>query len=148
MRDRACQHRARTSIGPGAASGSGLHQVLPDRVMLFIVFDIEIVLLPATIRWVNARAGRERYSCSRCSYLRVAPRGPTWIEGAGLKNAAWRSWLSTEKAGGYVRKNSLWPATLDWRAVVIEVMATAGPRFDIARFGMERSATPRQADLG
>jgi NADH-quinone oxidoreductase subunit B len=27
-------------------------------------------------------------------------------------------------------------------------MATAGPRFDIARFGMERfSATPRQADL-
>jgi len=30
----------------------------------------------------------------------------------------------------------------------IEMMATAGPRFDIARFGMERfSATPRQADL-
>src|SRR5690348_11148770 len=28
------------------------------------------------------------------------------------------------------------------------MMATAGPRFDIARFGMERfSATPRQADL-
>src|SRR5947209_13606872 len=28
------------------------------------------------------------------------------------------------------------------------MMATAGPRFDLARFGMERfSATPRQADL-
>src|SRR5437016_14163036 len=46
------------------------------------------------------------------------------------------------------RKNSLWPATFGLACCAIEMMATAGPRFDIARFGMERfSATPRQADL-
>lgn len=57
--------------------------------------------------------------------------------------------LSTvEKVAGYVRKSSLWPATFGLACCAIEMMATAGPRFDIARFGMERfSATPRQADL-
>src|SRR6195952_5781354 len=57
--------------------------------------------------------------------------------------------LSTvEKVAGYVRKGSLWPATFGLACCAIEMMATAGPRFDIARFGMERfSASPRQADL-
>jgi NADH-quinone oxidoreductase subunit B len=57
--------------------------------------------------------------------------------------------LSTvEGLAGYMRKNSLWPATFGLACCAIEMMATAGPRFDIARFGMERfSATPRQADL-
>src|ERR1700683_1159684 len=57
--------------------------------------------------------------------------------------------LSTlEKVAGYVRAGSLWPATVGFAWCAIEMMATAGPRFDIARFGMERfSATPRQADL-
>jgi NADH-quinone oxidoreductase subunit B len=57
--------------------------------------------------------------------------------------------LSTvEKVAGYVRAGSLWPATFGLACCAIEMMSTAGPRFDIARFGMERfSATPRQADL-
>ena len=57
--------------------------------------------------------------------------------------------LSTvEVVAGYVRKGSLWPATFGLACCAIEMMSTAGPRFDIARFGMERfSATPRQADL-
>ena len=57
--------------------------------------------------------------------------------------------LSTvEKVAGYVRKGSLWPATFGLACCAIEMMATAGPRFDIARFGMERfSSSPRQADL-
>lgn len=47
-----------------------------------------------------------------------------------------------------MRKGSLWPATFGLACCAIEMMSTAGPRFDIARFGMERfSATPRQADL-
>ena len=46
------------------------------------------------------------------------------------------------------RKNSMWPATFGLACCAIEMMAVGGPRFDIARFGMERfSATPRQADL-
>ncbi len=57
-------------------------------------------------------------------------------------------WGLSRKIAGYVRKNSLWPATFGLACCAIEMMATAGPRFDIARFGMERfSATPRQADL-
>src|SRR3954447_4379425 len=46
------------------------------------------------------------------------------------------------------RKNSVWPAQFGLACCAIEMMAVGSPRFDIARFGMERfSATPRQADL-
>ena len=46
------------------------------------------------------------------------------------------------------RRNALWPMAFGLACCAMEMMATAGPRFDIARFGMERfSATPRQADL-
>src|SRR3977135_1306344 len=57
--------------------------------------------------------------------------------------------LSTvEKLVVYAGAGSLGPATFGLACCAIEMMATAGPRFDIARFGMERfSATPRQADL-
>lgn len=57
--------------------------------------------------------------------------------------------LSTvEQAAGWARKNSVWPATFGLACCAIELMATGGPHFDLARFGMERaSASPRQADL-
>jgi NADH-quinone oxidoreductase subunit B len=57
--------------------------------------------------------------------------------------------LSTvETFAGLARKFSVWPATFGLACCAIEMMAVGGPRFDIARFGMERfSATPRQADL-
>src|ERR1700761_5151726 len=46
------------------------------------------------------------------------------------------------------RKNSVWPAQFGLACCAIEMMAVGSPRFDIARFGMERfSASPRQADL-
>ncbi|CAM5482831.1 NADH-quinone oxidoreductase subunit B OS=Tsukamurella paurometabola (strain ATCC 8368 / DSM/ CCUG 35730 / CIP 100753 / JCM 10117 / KCTC 9821 / NBRC 16120/ NCIMB 702349 / NCTC 13040) OX=521096 GN=nuoB PE=3 SV=1 [Tsukamurella paurometabola] len=46
--------------------------------------------------------------------------------------------LSTlETVAGYARKGSLWPATFGLACCAIEMMATTGPRFDIARFGME-----------
>lgn len=55
---------------------------------------------------------------------------------------------SVEKVAGYARKGSLWPATFGLACCAIEMMATGGPRFDIARFGMEVfRASPRQADL-
>jgi NADH-quinone oxidoreductase subunit B len=55
---------------------------------------------------------------------------------------------SLEKLVNWSRKNSLWPAQFGLACCAIEMMTSGGPRFDLARFGMERfSASPRQADL-
>ncbi|MGH3321803.1 MAG: NuoB/complex I 20 kDa subunit family protein [Streptosporangiaceae bacterium] len=55
---------------------------------------------------------------------------------------------TVEKAVGWVRKSSVWPATFGLACCAIEMMAAGAGRYDMARFGMERfSATPRQADL-
>jgi NADH-quinone oxidoreductase subunit B len=57
--------------------------------------------------------------------------------------------LSTVEAlAGYARKSSVWPATFGLACCAMELIATGGPRHDLARFGMERASnTPRQADL-
>jgi NADH-quinone oxidoreductase subunit B len=53
-----------------------------------------------------------------------------------------------EKAAGYARARSVWPAFFGLACCAMEVTAAGGPRHDLARFGMERVAnTPRQADL-
>ncbi|EHR50213.1 NADH-quinone oxidoreductase, B subunit [Saccharomonospora marina XMU15] len=53
-----------------------------------------------------------------------------------------------EKLAGWVRKNSLWPATFGLACCAIEMMSTGAGRYDLARFGMEVfRASPRQADL-
>jgi len=55
---------------------------------------------------------------------------------------------TVEKVVGYIRAHSVWPATFGLACCAIELMATGGPRHDLARFGMEKlSNTPRQADL-
>src|SRR5260370_42641942 len=55
---------------------------------------------------------------------------------------------SVEKVAGQARKFSVWPATFGLACCAMELMATGGPRHDLARFGMERASnTPRQADL-
>lgn len=45
------------------------------------------------------------------------------------------------------RKSSLWYMTFGLACCAIEMMSTAGPRYDFDRFGMIPRATPRQADL-
>jgi NADH-quinone oxidoreductase subunit B len=55
---------------------------------------------------------------------------------------------SVESIAGYFRKSSLWPATFGLACCAIEMMTTGGPKYDLARFGMEVfRASPRQADL-
>ena len=52
------------------------------------------------------------------------------------------------KMANMVRADSLWPATFGLACCAIEMMATGGGRYDLARFGMEVfRASPRQADL-
>ncbi|MCU1351696.1 MAG: NADH-quinone oxidoreductase, subunit [Acidimicrobiales bacterium] len=46
------------------------------------------------------------------------------------------------------RVKSMWPATFGLACCAIEMMATGGPHYDLARYGMEVfRASPRQADL-
>src|SRR5437867_2149124 len=61
-----------------------------------------------------------------------------------------QSFLTTriEDLVKWARRNSVWPATFGLACCAIEMMTTGGPRYDIARFGMEAfRASPRQADL-
>ncbi len=73
------------------------------------------------------------------------------IKKMGLEEKLPSGFLLTtvEKLAGYMRKNSLWPATFGLACCAIEMMAigSAG-KYDISRFGMEVfRASPRQADL-
>lgn len=53
-----------------------------------------------------------------------------------------------EKMVNWARKSSLWPATFGLACCAIEMMASVGSHFDLARFGAEVfRASPRQADL-
>ncbi len=47
----------------------------------------------------------------------------------------------------WAHRSSMWALTFGLSCCAIEMMATAGPRFDLDRFGMIFRATPRQADV-
>ena len=47
----------------------------------------------------------------------------------------------------WIRRHSVWPMPMGLACCAIELMAAAGPRFDVSRFGMEvMRFSPRQAD--
>ncbi len=55
---------------------------------------------------------------------------------------------SIDALTGWARKSSMWPLSFGLACCAFEMMASAMPRFDLARFGMEVfRASPRQADL-
>ena len=55
---------------------------------------------------------------------------------------------TTEGIVNWARRSSLWPAVFGLACCAMEMIATATPRYDIARFGAELfRASPRQADL-
>ena len=55
---------------------------------------------------------------------------------------------SVDQVLNWARSSSLWPVMFGLACCAIEMIATATPRYDIARFGAEVfRASPRQADL-
>ena len=53
-----------------------------------------------------------------------------------------------DRAVGWARKQSMWPATFGLACCAIEMMATGAGQYDLSRWGMEVfRASPRQADL-
>lgn len=55
---------------------------------------------------------------------------------------------SVDAVFDWCRSRSLWPLTFGLACCAIEMMTTAGPRYDLARFGSEVfRASPRQSDL-
>lgn len=53
-----------------------------------------------------------------------------------------------DKFVNWSRKNSLWPMPFGTACCAIELMATLGPKYDMARFGAEAIRfSPRQSDL-
>ena len=53
-----------------------------------------------------------------------------------------------DRAVGWARKQSMWPATFGLACCAIEMMATGAGQYDLSRWGMELfRASPRQADL-
>jgi NADH-quinone oxidoreductase subunit B len=55
---------------------------------------------------------------------------------------------SVEKIVGAIRGNSVWPVTMGLACCAIEMMAAGGPKYDMARYGLEVfRASPRQADM-
>src|SRR5437867_9503729 len=70
---------------------------------------------------------------------------------AGTAGASEKEIVFTTRVDDFVnwgRKNSLWPMPMGLACCAIELMATVGPRYDLARFGAEALRfSPRQADL-
>jgi NADH-quinone oxidoreductase subunit B len=73
--------------------------------------------------------------------LRQRPEG--WQD---IKDTAYLT--SVQDFVNWGRKHSLWPMPMGLACCAIELMATVGPRYDLARFGAEALRfSPRQADL-
>ena len=69
----------------------------------------------------------------------------------GLEDYLNREGFLTSKLDALInwsKRNSLWPMPMGISCCAIEMMATAGPRFDISRFGSEVFRfSPRQSDI-
>jgi NADH-quinone oxidoreductase subunit B len=74
------------------------------------------------------------------------PDPDRWLDEPDIKRNVFLT--SVDWAVDWARRSALWTAICFPACCAFEVIATAGPRWDISRFGMEiLRASPRQADL-
>src|SRR4051812_22077612 len=74
----------------------------------------------------------------------------TGRDGADVEEEVRRGVLMTrlDRAVGWARKQSMWPATFGLACCAIEMMSAGAGTYDLGRWGMEIfRASPRQADL-
>jgi NADH-quinone oxidoreductase subunit B len=96
------------------------------------------------------KLGTARDGDFRARQLRARQMLRGELEGPELEKHVEESILTTtlDKAGDWVRGNSIFPLTFGLACCAIEMMSVVGARLDIARFGSEAfRASPRQADL-
>ncbi len=81
--------------------------------------------------------------------IELQPKGP--LTGANPESEKIEDHVALgvlEDLVDWARKGSLWPLTFGLACCAIEMMATVGAKYDIARFGAEVfRASPRQADV-
>ena len=81
----------------------------------------------------------------RAASQRPIPDPDGWMDEEIKRNLLF---TTVDNALNWARKSSLWPVTAFTACCTFEFIGASGPRFDIARFGMEvLRASPRQADL-
>src|SRR5690606_2534030 len=107
--------------------------------------DPHVVLHDPTGRSRGTRGARPTRTGQRGGVMATAPGFST--DGlAGLEH----NFLTgkVEDLVRWARSRSSWPATFGLACCALEMMATGGPHYDMARFGMEVfRASPRQADI-
>src|SRR3970282_1524653 len=75
----------------------------------------------------------------------ITAQGDSGIDEAVRKNILL---ASVDGVVSWPRRSSLWPVMFGLAGCAIEMIATATPRYDLARFGAEvMRASPRQSDL-
>ena len=80
----------------------------------------------------------------------INPLEPGRTEEDSIREELERGILFTtvDSVVGWARANAIWPLGFGLACCAIEMMAIAGPRFDVSRFGAEVfRGSPRQADL-
>ena len=86
---------------------------------------------------------------SNPNIIELQPHGPLTGADPGTHNVEDHIALGKlSEMVDWARKGSLWPLTFGLACCAIEMMATVGAKYDIARFGAEVfRASPRQADV-
>jgi NADH-quinone oxidoreductase subunit B len=94
--------------------------------------------------------GREPADDFRIRQLRARDMLRGDLEGAELEKYVQERVITTtlDRAVGWARGNSIFPATFGLACCAIEMMSIVAARVDVARFGFEAfRASPRQADM-